>query len=400
MTTTITQTVFKGDTENLPRRVPIAERLTPEFFERERRDIFRKSWVPVARASEVPDPGSYVVKDMPTFKTSLLVVRGLDNQIRVFQNVCTHRGNKLVRGGAGCKRSFVCGFHGWSFNPEGGLAGITDEGAFRDIDRALLNLPVVNSGVWTDYVFVHMDPHPSETLGEWLGELNTGYDGYFEQFEQIAGYRVTLKCNWNLAINSFTEGYHTAYIHRNTVPDYQGGKNNPKRHRPYVELMERHHRYSAPANPDHRIHGMEETAFRYGRKAIPAFTDDMTGMPPGINVSRHANWAFDVVQFFPNLLLLFGNSWYVHIGYWPIDHETIELDNRFFMVKAKNLGEKISQEWVLSRGRQVLLEDMNTLEAQHQMLAAGAISHVQLSQQEISLQHHYKVADTMLGIVR
>ena len=51
-----------------------------------------------------------------------------------------------------------------------------------------------------------------------------GYDGYFQSQQKYARYRIRVRCNWNLAINSFTEGYHTAYIHRNTAPDYQGGK--------------------------------------------------------------------------------------------------------------------------------------------------------------------------------
>lgn len=397
--TTITQSVFKGDVESNPRRVAVAERLTPAFHARERERIFRRSWLPVARLSEVPAPGSYVVKDMPTFKTSLLVVRGTDEQVRVFYNVCTHRGNKLVRSGTGCRRVLSCGFHGWSFSPDGTLAAVTDELSFRDLDKSLLDLPRVTSEVWEDFVFVHLGPEPEESLRAWLGELADGYRDYFPHFEQNAGYSVNVACNWNLIINSFTEGYHTAYIHRNTVPDYQGGKINPKRHRPFLELFARHHRYSAPANPDHRIYGAEALAWQFGRKQIPAFDDSMEGMPPGVNPSRVENWAFDVVQFFPNMLILFGNSWYIEMQYWPVDEGHTRVDLRLYGYRAKNLAEKLSQDWTVSRGRQVFLEDLNTLEAQHEMLSSGAITHVQLSQQEMSLQHHYKVANEMLGIV-
>ncbi len=395
--TNITQTVFKGDIEGAYRRVPVPEHLTPEFHTLERDRVFRRSWLCVARASEVPEKGSYIVKDLPTFKTSLIIIRGTDDKVRAFYNACTHRGNKLVRSGAGCKQRFACGFHGWIFSPEGKLETVTDEHAFRDLDREKLHLNAVNCEVWEDFVFVHLDPKPKEPLSKWLETFWDGYHGYFAKYDPVASYQVTVNCNWNLAVNSFTEGYHTLYIHRNTMPDYQGGKINPQRHRPYMELLKRHHRYSAPANPDHRVFGTEELAWRYGRKCIPAFDGDMTGMPPGVNPSRQENWAFDVVQFFPNLLLLFGNSWYIDMRFWPLDESHVTIDMLGYHYKAKNLGEKLSQEWVLSRGRSVILEDLNTLEAQQEMLSSGALTHVQLSQQEMSLQHHYKVLDEMIG---
>ena len=56
-------------------------------------------------------------------------------------------------------------------------------------------------------------------------------------------------------------------------------------------------------------------------------------------------------------------------------------------------------------GSQKLMDDFDiqsnpengTLEAQQEMLSSGAITHVQLSQQEMSLQHHYKVCNQMLA---
>lgn len=51
----ITKSVFKGDVESNPRRVALSERLTREFYEMELEKVFRKSWLPVARASEIPE---------------------------------------------------------------------------------------------------------------------------------------------------------------------------------------------------------------------------------------------------------------------------------------------------------------------------------------------------------
>jgi Rieske 2Fe-2S family protein len=61
------------------------------------------------------------------------------------------------------------------------------------------------------------------------------------------------------------------------------------------------------------------------------------------------------------------------------------------------LGERVSQEFFRTRGREVFREDLNTLEAQQEMLSSGAMDEVFLSQQEIGLQHHYRVAANMLA---
>jgi phenylpropionate dioxygenase-like ring-hydroxylating dioxygenase large terminal subunit len=391
------ESVFKGEIGELQRRVPVAERLTPEFYERERQKILCRSWVLIAHEVDVPEPGSYLVKDMPTFKTSVIIIRGLDGKVRTFHNACMHRGNKLVRAGQGCKKAFACGFHGWTYSPEGKLILVTDEHQFREIDKELLGLRPIHTDTWYGHIFVNFDREPRETLKEWLGELYGEYDGYFEQHELVRTNSIKVKCNWHLGVNSFTEGYHTMYIHRNSMPDYQGGRINPERHRPFMEMFKRHHRYSAPANPDHVWSKAETLAWKYGKQCIPAFDNDMTGLPKGINPSRYAHWAFDVVEVFPQTVFLFGNHWHIEIQFWPLDHETTEVVQLVYAYKPKNLGERISQEFWISRGRQVVLEDLNTLEAQQEMLASGAVTHVQLSMQEMSLQHHYRVCNVMMA---
>ena len=390
------ETTFRGDTAQLERRISMREKLTPAYFELERERIFRRAWLPIGHASNVPEPGSYFVREMPVLKTSLLVVRGQDGKVRAFHNACTHRGNKLVRGGDGCRKSFSCGFHGWTFSCEGDLRLITDEHQFRDLDKSALGLRPIHTQVWEDLIFVNGADEPHESLREWLGEMFDEYGGYFDPHARVASLRINVNSNWNLAVNSFTEGYHTLYLHRNSVPDYQGGRINPDRHRPFMQLFKRHHRYSAPANPDHRLTAAEALAVKYGKRIIPSFGGEMPALPPGVNPSRYEHWAFDVVQFYPNAVFLFGNNWHIEIFFGPIDVDHTEVVQDLYYYRPKNAGERLSHQFFLSRGRQVFLEDMNTLEAQHAVLSSGVLSHLQLSQQEMSLMHHYKVSREML----
>jgi phenylpropionate dioxygenase-like ring-hydroxylating dioxygenase large terminal subunit len=392
------QTRLSGDASTLPTRVALGRILAPEHFEREREKIFRRAWMPIGHTDDVPKKGSYLVYDMPTFNTSLLIIRGNDDRVRVFHNACRHRGNKIIRDGQGCQAHFVCSFHGWSYTPEGALSVITDEHQFDDVDKAQLGLVPVATEIWENMIFVNFSTHPRETLREWLGELYGQYgNDYFGWHEKVANQQFVLNCNWHLGVNSFTEGYHTLYIHKDTARDYQGGRGNPQRHRPSMELFRRHHRYSAPGNPDHKILPVEAIAIKYGRKLIPAFDFDSTGLPPGVNPTRYDKWAFDVLELFPNFVMLTGNHWRAELWFWPIDAGRTLIVNRAYNYKTKNLGERVSRSYFRSRGRDVLREDLNTLEAQQQMLASGAVPEVVLSRQEMALRHHYKVMADMLG---
>ena len=381
----------------LSTKVDLAAMLTPEHYALEREKIFRRAWLAIGHTDDLPQRGSYFVFDVPTFNTSLLVVRGQDDQVRVFHNACRHRGNKLVRGGEGCRKSFMCNFHGWIFSNEGKLEVITDPHMFEAVDKDDYGLIPVTSEVWENLIFVNFDDKPRETLQEYLGpEFFGRYSGYWDLHQKVASYSFELNTNWHLGVNSFTEGYHTLYLHKNTARDYQGGKVNPQRHRPHMELMKRHHRYSAPGNPDHKILPVEQIAINYGRKVLPAFDFDFSMLPDGVNPTRYEYWAFDVLEFFPNMVVVAGNHFRAEMTFWPIDHERTLVTNRTYNYKPKNLGERLSQDYFRARGRDVVREDLNTLEAQQQMLASGSMPHVLLSKQELALQHHFAVTRDML----
>ena len=386
------------DRDRLETKVDLASLLTAEHYAIERDKVFRRAWLPIGNVDDLKEKGSYFVYEVPTFKASLLVVRGQDDQVRVFHNACRHRGNKLVRSGAGQGHSFRCNFHGWAFSTEGDLRIVTDERMFDGIAKEEYGLVPVHSAVWGKLIFVNFASEPSESLEQWLGtEFFDTYGGYWDLHTKIASYAIEINCNWHLAVNAFTEGSHTLYLHANTVRDYQGGKINPQRHRPHMELTRRHSRYSAPGNPDHKILPVEALAIKYGRKQAPAFDFDYSMLPAGVNPSRYEYWAFDIVQLFPNMVIVAANHARLDLTFWPIDHERTLLINDVYAYKTKNLSERLSQCYFRARGRDVVREDINTLEAQQQVLRSGALSHVLLSRQELALQHHFAVTADMVN---
>src|SRR5205085_4105035 len=111
--------------------LPIEPFISREYYELEQERLFRRVWLNVGTLRDIPNPGDYLVKEIKVCDASVLVTHGKDGQIRAFYNVCTHRGNKLVWDERGSTKNYIsCCFHGWSFDLEGQLISVTDEGGF------------------------------------------------------------------------------------------------------------------------------------------------------------------------------------------------------------------------------------------------------------------------------
>ena len=64
------------------------------IYDWERERFLRRDWVVVGRESEAPQAGTFFTADIDG--EPLLIVRGRDDQLRAFYNVCQHRGTAVV----------------------------------------------------------------------------------------------------------------------------------------------------------------------------------------------------------------------------------------------------------------------------------------------------------------
>lgn len=377
--------------------VPLARYISSDEYGLDEERIFSRAWLMVGNEADVPNKGDFFVREFHAPRASLIFVRGRDGVVRAFHNICRHRGNVMTRDHAGCKARFTCSFHGWTWANTGELLAITDESQFGGVDKSELGMVPVHCEVWNGVIFVNFAEQPEWTLHEWLEDLADGWEGYFDGQRKLSSHRFVFDANWNLGVNAFTEGYHTMFIHRNTAGDYQGGKTNPQRHRPFMQFMKRHTRYSAPANPDHVLPPSEQIAYRVGRKMLPAACFDNDSLPPAVNPSRAAYWLFDVVELFPNVVILFGQNYRIELIFNPISGGRTELLHHTYAYKPENLAQRAAQELFRTREREVVREDLSLLEVQHAALTTGAIENVYLSRQEMAIAHHFKVRNEMIG---
>jgi hypothetical protein len=94
-----------------------------------------------------------------------------------------------------------------------------------------------------------MDPHPGETLTEYLGELGAGLAGYL--FSALGATRFAwnaeVQANWKVLKDAFQEVWHIPTLHHRSIPNVFSDATNKYGHALEFRLYPRHGRISLPA---------------------------------------------------------------------------------------------------------------------------------------------------------
>ena len=195
--------------------VSYEDSISPEHYEIERKAIFARTWLNVGRVEQLPRTGSYFTKELDAARTSVIVVRGSEGEVRAFHNICRHRGNKLVwqdypnEEVSGTCRQFTCKYHGWRYALDGALTFVQQEDEFFDLEREDFGLVPVQTETWEGFVFVNLDPANETSLADYLGRFGKELSGYpFGAMTQVYKYRAEVGSNWKLFIDAFAEFYH------------------------------------------------------------------------------------------------------------------------------------------------------------------------------------------------
>ena len=81
----------------------------------------------------------------------------------------------------------------------------------------------------------------------------------------------------------------------------------------------------------------------------------------------------------------------------PISHNKTDIRVMRFSYKTDKPSDRIAQAHSLVRNREVLREDLATMETQYESIASGGLPYMFLSEQEQLIQNHYRAADDMLN---
>jgi phenylpropionate dioxygenase-like ring-hydroxylating dioxygenase large terminal subunit len=333
-------------------------------------------------------------------ETSVLLVRGDDGVVRAFHNSCRHRGNKVVMGGGektGESRGFMCGFHGWTYDLRGRLTHIVDEEDFFGLDKCALGLKPIHCDTWRGFVFINVMDTPRETLKEALGEWGRDVEAFpFEAFELVNVYSATVRCNWKIGLDAFQEGYHGLTLHGKSAAASAASSHNPFMHLLHVKLYPQgQRRLSLPANLDFVPAPAVQLAVKYAcGNVLYAYREGVKRDLAGLNPGGFADWSFDINIIFPHVQFLASDSFYVTQHFWPISVDETYWELRQYLPVSKSVAGRIAQQNSQAALRDVIREDLVTLENTQSVLRSGAISHMQLNDSEIAVRHSYhKVAE-------
>ena len=193
----------------LARGLPRAAYLDETVFAFDRAHLFERSWQCVGRECELESPGEFLLTRVAG--QELVLVRGVDLELRAFFNVCRHRGLALVEAERGRAREFVCPYHAWTYELSGALRLAPHMPA--TFQRDCHGLQGVSVGVLHGFVFVCLSAQPrplSDALSgapEWLRrpELRHVRLGRSKRYQVLA--------NWKLCVENFQESHHFPSVH-------------------------------------------------------------------------------------------------------------------------------------------------------------------------------------------
>ncbi|MEM0934857.1 MAG: aromatic ring-hydroxylating dioxygenase subunit alpha [Pseudomonadota bacterium] len=268
------------------RGLPNAHYTDATVFAEESTALLAETWAGCAVAAQVPEPGDAL--PLTFAGVPILVVRDRAGTVRVFQNVCRHRGMILVTEPRKILGAIRCPYHSWCYGTDGRLVATPHVGGpgmnvHPDVDRATLGLAEIRSQIWRDVVWVNLSgtaPPFEEAfaplIARWAEfEAQTLYHGGPE-----STFTLDVACNWKLAVENYCESYHLPWVHP--------GLNSYSR-------LEDHYHIEEPGS----FSGQGTVVYRQ----MIAGAGDIAVFPDFAGLSRKWDTGAEYIAAYPNVLL-------------------------------------------------------------------------------------------------
>ena len=370
--------------------IPVSAYCDPDYFELERKAIFMRSWMVVGHVCELPEPGSFIRRELEFAKASILIVRGKDDVIRAFHNVCTHRGTQLTGEESGKKNTFSCPYHMWTFGTDGALLSAPDFERFYTTkeDCALKKVSVDTCG---GMIFLNLDPAPAQGLHEFLGEhMVSKLEGMpAAKATSFSEYTYELDANWKLDYDNFQEVYHLKFIHPRTgaptfVPENPFG---------YPEKVSFHgpHRMMEfyPFYRDDVVTPVQMVS--YPIQGAYAARNELVPQPTNKNY----------LALFPAFFLVGSPTQHFSHVVYPISATRSRGVVRVYWIGDEaSASEKFARECSFVSAREVHSEDVQVIKAGQRGLNSGALTHIHFQAMEGLCRHLYNVSRDMVEAYR
>ena len=292
----------------------------------ERKKLFEDKWTVIGAASSLPKAGD--VKPFDLLGLPLLIVRNKKKKIKVFHNVCSHRGVKLVDKPGNIRNVIRCPYHSWSYTADGELVATPHIGGMNKhqsskFDKSKSNLKEIKSYVWLDLIIVNISNNQIP-FKEYIKPLDERWSKFWiskdreliNHANDFGYFKLKAKCNWKFAIENYCESYHLPWVHP--------GLNE------YSKIDDHYHIQGLP----NRFAGQGTKNYNpkfKGKEKFPSFP----------NWPKNKENIAEYVALFPNVMLGIHKDHYY--AYWlePIDHEnTLEHMEIYYVGEKAAKSEK------------------------------------------------------------
>ena len=275
------------------------------YTEIERKKLFENKWVVIGVASSIPNIGS--AKPFDLLGIPLIILRDKEKKIRVFHNVCSHRGFKILQKQCKIKNVLRCPYHSWSYNTKGELVATPHIGGMnkhkcKKFDKSKNGLKEVRSYVWLDMIFINLNNNeiPFEKYIKPLSNRWADFwpikDRKLMVYSKDFGYfNLNAKCNWKFAIENYCESYHLPWVHP--------GLNS------YSKIEDHYH-----------IKGLPNRFAGQGTKVYNPKFKGKIKLPCFPNWPQNKEHIAEYIALFPNVMLGIHKDHYY--AYWlePVSH--------------------------------------------------------------------------------
>ncbi len=340
----------------------------------ERDQMLGRTWTCIGFADEVPARHAVPID---LLGAPLVAARDPDETVRVFHNVCRHRGHRLVGGPCALKAGFVCPYHGWMYGFDGALEMTPHIGGARvhevaGFDKAAHGLFAVRSAVWLGMIFVNLAGDAPEfadfiapLIGRWAPFTGpNGMDGLVAA-APVAGSDLEVRANWKLAVENFCESYHLPNIH----PGLNG----------YSKMSDHYNIMAGDWGA-----GQGCTAFDYGARSGIAF-------PPFPDWPEDKRSHAEYIALFPNVLLGLQLDHVFAMVLRPLAHDrTVEATRLYFIGEAAtDTAHENARATLLADWLEIFVEDIGVVEGMQQGRASPAYDGGAFSPFHEEATHHF-----------
>jgi carnitine monooxygenase subunit len=346
----------------------------PEFFELEKRTIFRSAWQLICHVNDIPAAGDF--HSFEFLGESAIVVRADNGDVRAFHNVCRHRAARILDGPKGnCGRRITCPYHAWTYALDGRLVGVPNRDSFKGLDTARHGLATLEHEVFCGFIFVRFEaglPSVREMAAPYLHELTP-----YRMEELVPMGRVTLRSravNWKNVADNFSDGLHINVAHPGLTRLF--GRGYGIEARPWIDKMWGTLRDSPSSN--------------WSERAYQQFLPPIEHLPP----ERQRLWTY--FKLWPNVALDIYPDQIDFMQFLPLSPtETlvreiayVHPDTRREMRAARYLNWRIN--------RRVSLEDKALIERVQAGMASSSYTSGPLGEGEVCLKSFARRLRTLI----